>query len=101
MLRWVSPVKNMNRTVTQDVVLGAAQLSAGDKVLLLYEAANFDPAHFDDPDRFDITRSPNDHVAFGFGAHFCLGASLGRLEVQTMVGRILQRLPDIALASDG
>jgi cytochrome P450 family 142 subfamily A polypeptide 1 len=101
MIRWVTPVKNMNRTVTHDVVFGAAALSAGDKVLLLYESANFDPAHFDDPDRFDITRSPNDHVGFGFGQHFCLGASLARLEVQTMVGRILQRLPDLTLASEG
>lgn len=98
MLRWVSPIKSMNRTVTHDTELHGTRLRTGDKVLVLYESANFDDAHFDDPERFDIERSPNDHLAFGFGAHFCLGASLARVEIATMVERILQRLPDIALA---
>ena len=100
MLRWVSPVKNMARTVTRDVELCGQPLHTGDQVVLLYEAANFDDAHFGEPERFDIERSPNDHVAFGFGAHYCLGASLGRLEIATMVERILRRLPDLKLAVD-
>ena len=100
MLRWVSPIKNMNRTLTRDVVLYGRPLHAGDKVLLLYESANFDESQFPNPDRFDVARSPNDHVAFGFGEHFCLGASLARLELQTMFRRLLQRLPDMELATD-
>ncbi len=100
MLRWVSPVKNMNRTITRDVELAGSRLRAGDSALLLYESANFDDTHFDDPERFDVERAPNDHVAFGFGAHFCLGASLARLEVSTMIGRLLGRLPDIEIGPE-
>ena len=99
MLRWVSPIKNMTRTVTRDVELGGRQLRAGVKALLLYESANFDESHFAEPDRFDIERSPNDHLAFGSGAHFCLGASLARLELQTMFERVLRRLPDLERVS--
>ena len=99
MLRWVSPIKNMARTVTTDVEFEGAALHAGDKVLLLYESANFDEAHFAAPERFDVTRAPNDHLAFGFGPHFCLGASLARLEVLTMMERVLARLPDMELSS--
>jgi cholest-4-en-3-one 26-monooxygenase len=100
MLRWVSPIKNMHRTITRDVELGAQQLRAGDRALLLYESANFDESHFEEPDRFDVERSPNEHLAFGFGPHFCLGASLARLEVRAMHARLLQRLPDLELAAD-
>jgi cholest-4-en-3-one 26-monooxygenase len=100
MLRYVSPIKNMNRTLTRAAELNGTALSAGDKVLLLYESANFDEAHFDRPEAFDITRSPNDHVAFGFGPHFCLGASIARLEVHAMVGRMLKRLPSLTLATN-
>jgi cytochrome P450 family 142 subfamily A polypeptide 1 len=99
MLRWVSPIKNMNRTVTRDVELGGQRLRVGEKVLVLYESANFDDTHFEEPERFDVERSPNDHLAFGFGSHFCLGASLARLEVATMVERLLRRLPDLELAT--
>lgn len=100
MLRWVSPIKNMARTVTRDVELAGTSLSAGDEVALLYESANFDEAQFEEPERFDVGRSPNDHLAFGFGGHFCLGASLARVEVQSMVERVLARLPDLELATD-
>jgi cytochrome P450 family 142 subfamily A polypeptide 1 len=100
MLRWVSPIKSMARTVTRDVELYGTQLRAGDEVVLLYESANFDDSCFDEPDRFEITRTPNDHLAFGFGPHFCLGASLARVEVQTMVQRILDRLPGLHRATD-
>ena len=68
--------------------------------MVLYESANFDDAQFDDPHEFDIERAPNDHLAFGFGAHFCLGASLARLELAVMFERVLRRLPDLELATD-
>ena len=95
MLRWVSPIKSMNRTATSEVKLGGVTLHTDDKVLVLYESANFDEAHFDEPEHFQVDRHPNDHLAFGFGPHFCLGASLARLEISTMVARLLERLPDI------
>jgi cytochrome P450 family 142 subfamily A polypeptide 1 len=101
MLRWVSPIKNMNRTVTRDVELGGRQLRVGEKVLVLYESANFDETHFDEPERFDVERSPNDHLAFGLGSHFCLGAGLARLEITTMVERVLRRLPDLEPVTAG
>ncbi len=97
MLRWVSPIKNMARTATEDVELGGERIAAGDKLLLLYPSANRDRAVFDEPDTFDIARSPNDHVAFGFGAHYCLGASLARLELRVMFEEILRRMPDLEL----
>ncbi|MEJ5255852.1 MAG: cytochrome P450 [Acidimicrobiales bacterium] len=97
MLRWVTPIKNMARTVTRDVELRGQKLRAGQKVLLLYHSANRDEEVFEDPFRFDIERSPNDHVAFGFGTHFCLGASLARLEVKIMTERLLARLPDLEI----
>jgi len=100
MLRWVSPIKNMARLVTHDVELRGQTLREGQKVLLLYPSANRDEDVFDDPFRFDIERTPNDHVAFGFGAHFCLGASLARLEITVMIERILARLPDLTVVGD-
>jgi cytochrome P450 family 142 subfamily A polypeptide 1 len=100
MLRWVSPIKNMCRTIVSDITWRGVDLSAGDKVMLLYESANFDETHFDDPERFNATRTPNDHLAFGSGTHFCLGASLARLELRVMLEQLLERMPDISLASD-
>ena len=100
-LRWSSPIKTMKRTLTQDVEFGGQQLHVGDRALLLYESANFDEAQFDESERFDVTRSPNDHIAFGFGAHFCLGAHLARLELQTVFQRIVTRLPELELATGG
>jgi cytochrome P450 family 142 subfamily A polypeptide 1 len=97
MLRWVSPIKNMARTPVHDVAFFGQHIRAGEKVMLLYPSANRDEAQFDDPFRFDITRSPNDHVAFGFGPHFCLGASLARLELRVMFEQLLDRLPNIDL----
>ncbi|MGA7420807.1 MAG: cytochrome P450 [Acidimicrobiales bacterium] len=101
MLRWVSPIKNMCRTATRDVELHGETVGKGEKLLLLYPAANRDEAVFEDPERFDIGRQPNDHVAFGFGAHFCLGNRLARLELSVMFNRLLTRLPDLALATEG
>jgi cytochrome P450 family 142 subfamily A polypeptide 1 len=98
MLRWVSPIKNMARTAVADVDYRGQTMAAGDKVLLLYPSANRDAAAFPEPDRFDIRRQPNEHVAFGFGPHFCLGNSLARLELTTMFDRLADRLPDLRLA---
>jgi cytochrome P450 family 142 subfamily A polypeptide 1 len=98
MLRWVTPIKNMNRTATRDTELRGQKIREGEKVLLLYESANRDERVFADPDRFDHARTPNDHVAFGgYGAHFCLGASLARLELRIMFEELLAGLPELAL----
>ena len=101
MLRWVTPIQNMNRTLTRDVEMHGEKMREGERVLLLYPAANRDERQFPDPDTFDVTRTPNDHVAFGgFGTHFCLGASLARLELRVLFEHVLRRLPDLELASD-
>ncbi|MBL7501780.1 cytochrome P450 [Frankia sp. CNm7] len=100
MLRWVSPIKNMNRTVVADETWYGKDLKAGQQMLLLYESANFDEERFENPERFDVTRTPNDHLAFGFGTHFCLGNQLARHELTVMFGRLLDRLPDMELATD-
>jgi cytochrome P450 family 142 subfamily A polypeptide 1 len=97
MLRWVSPIKNMARTATRPVELEGATIAAGQEIILLYPSANRDGAVFEHPDSFDILRSPNPHIAFGFGAHFCLGNQLARLELKVMMDRLLARLPDIHL----
>jgi cytochrome P450 family 142 subfamily A polypeptide 1 len=100
MLRWVSPIKNMCRTATRNVELHGETVQKGQKLLLLYPAANRDEAVFENPESFDIERQPNDHVAFGFGSHFCLGNRLARQELSVMFDRLLTRLPDLALAED-
>ena len=100
MLRWVSPIKNMCRTVTHDTEFMGQQLLEGQKCMLLYESANRDETKFDDPFRFDVQRHPNEHVAFGFGAHFCLGQALARLELRVMFEQLLIRMPDLELAVD-
>jgi cytochrome P450 family 142 subfamily A polypeptide 1 len=102
MLRWVTPIQNMSRTVTRDVELRGRRLREGDKVMLLYPSGNRDALVFDDPFRFDIERDPNPHLAFGgYGAHFCLGSALARLELRVMFEEILSRVQDIELVDDG
>jgi cholest-4-en-3-one 26-monooxygenase len=100
LLRWVSPIKNMSRTVTRDSEVRGQTLHPGDQVILMYPAANRDPEVFEEPDRFDVQRQPNPHLAFGFGPHFCMGASLARLELKVMFSELMRRLPDLHLASD-
>ncbi len=97
-IRWVTPILNMRRTVTEDHVFHGQELHEGDEVLLMYASANRDPRVFTDPDRFDVTRPGNHHVAFGFGTHFCLGASLARIEIRVMFEELLRRVPDWRLA---
>ncbi|WP_408065925.1 cytochrome P450 [[Mycobacterium] vasticus] len=98
MLRWTSPVKNMCRTLTADTEFYGTELKQGEKIMLLFESANFDEAVFEDPDRFDIKRNPNSHLSFGFGTHFCMGNQLARMEISLMTERVLKRLPDLRLA---
>ncbi|QNI08756.1 cytochrome P450 [Mycobacterium kubicae] len=100
MLRWTAPVKNMCRILTADTEFHGTALREGEKIMLLFESANFDESVFTDPERFDIQRNPNSHLAFGFGTHFCLGNQLARLELSLMTARVLQRLPDLRLASE-
>ena len=98
-IRWVTPILNMRRTATVDHEFHGQQIKAGDELLLMYSSANRDPDAFPDPQRFDVTRRHNNHVAFGFGTHFCLGASLARLEIRVMFEELLRRLPDMRLAN--
>jgi len=101
MLRWVTPIQNMNRTATREVELRGQAIRAGDKVLLLYPAANRDETVFPEPHRFDVGRNPNPHVAFGgYGAHFCLGASLARLELRVMFEELIRRRLTFELTRD-
>lgn len=101
MLRWVTPVKTIARTVTQPCVLGGQQLGPGEKVILLFEAGNRDEAVFPAPDCFDIRREPNRHLAFGgYGRHHCLGAHLARLELRVMIEELVARLPRLARVDD-
>jgi cytochrome P450 len=96
-VRWSTPVIHFRRTVTEDGArIGDLELSEGDKVVLWYASANRDDAVFEDPYRFDLGRTPNDHVGFGGpGPHFCLGAHLARREITVMFRELLTRVPDI------
>jgi cholest-4-en-3-one 26-monooxygenase len=98
MLRFVTPVMNFRRQTTSAFELGGQQIGADEKVVFFHISANRDEKIFEDPQRFDITRSPNPHIAFGGGGpHFCLGANLARMEIRVMFEHVLDRLPDIKL----
>lgn len=99
-LRYDSPVQMTGREAKEDVELGGKRIQAGERLFTLIGAANRDPAQFADPDRFDITREDNKHLAFGHGIHFCLGSSLARLEGQLAIGSLVRCLPHLRLATD-
>jgi beta-dihydromenaquinone-9 omega-hydroxylase len=99
-LRLVAPVQGFYRTATRDYTVGADTIPAGARVLLLFAAANRDPRHYDDPDTFDLDRNPTDHLAFGGGVHFCLGAPLTRMEGARVFSQLLPRVAEIRLAGD-
>jgi cytochrome P450 family 142 subfamily A polypeptide 1 len=100
-IRWVTPIVNMCRVATVDQQIGDQTIRAGQQVVLMYPAGNRDPAHFDAPETFDVTRQPNNHLSFGFGTHFCLGASLARLEIRRMFEALLDRVDEFRLPDDG
>jgi cytochrome P450 len=97
-LRWTSPVRAMRRVALRDSELRNRKILEGQSVVMVYASANRDEAVFDEPHRFRVDRDPNEHLAFGFGPHFCLGANLARMEIRVVLRRILERLPDIRLA---
>ncbi|HWP65810.1 MAG TPA: cytochrome P450 [Candidatus Limnocylindria bacterium] len=100
-VRWATPVMHFRRTATRDTEIGGQPIRAGDKVVLWYTSANRDEAVFDDPYRFDVGRTPNDHVGFGApGPHFCLGANLARREITVMFRELFQRLPDLQITGE-
>ncbi|WNG84842.1 cytochrome P450 [Mycobacterium sp. ITM-2016-00316] len=97
MVRWTTPVKEFMRTAQRDYEIRGVRIAAGDSVLLSYVSANRDDEVFDEPFRFDIGRDPNKHIAFGYGVHFCLGAALARLEVNSFFSALLPRLESVEL----
>jgi cytochrome P450 len=100
MLRWTTPVKHFMRTAAEDVKVGDTIIRAGQDVLLSYWSANFDEDVFEDPYTFDIGRSPNKHLSFGFGPHYCLGATLARREIRQLFGELVPRIKHIELAGE-
>jgi cytochrome P450 len=98
MLRYDGPVQSSFRTAIRDTNVGGTLIKAGMGAFVMVAAANRDPAHYPNPDKFDITRNPNDHLAFGEGIHFCLGSGLARMEGAIAIGAMLQRFPKLRLA---
>jgi cytochrome P450 len=98
LLRYVTPVIHFRRTATEDTEVAGQAIEAGQKVVVYYVSANRDETVFPDPDTFDVSRSPNEHLAFGVGPHFCLGAHLARLEIRTMFNELLDKVPVLELA---
>jgi cytochrome P450 family 142 subfamily A polypeptide 1 len=100
LIRWVTPLNNFFRTATRDASIAGTPVAADDRVVLLYPSANRDESVFDDPYTFDIRRDPNPHVAFGFGTHFCLGASLARLELRMLFTQLTGRITNLRLVTE-
>lgn len=100
MLRWVSPVTHMARVATEDAELRGKAIRKGDRLVMWYPSVNRDEDVFGEPDRFDIRREPNDHLAFGIGEHFCLGAGFARLELKVMFEELFRRFPRAELAGE-
>ncbi|HEX3791793.1 MAG TPA: cytochrome P450 [Pseudonocardiaceae bacterium] len=98
MIRWVSPVKEFMRTAQADYTLHGVRISKGEGLMLCYPSANRDEDVFEEPFRFDVGRNPNRHLAFGFGAHYCLGATLARMETRAYFAELVPRLASIELA---
>lgn len=100
LIRWVTPLNNMFRIATTDTEIAGTSISAGDRIALVYPAANRDPAVFDEPDRFDVTRDSNPHLAFGHGTHFCLGANLARLELRLLFEELTARVTNLRVVTE-
>ena len=99
MIRWVTPLNNMFRVATADTAVAGEPVREGERIALLYPSANRDESVFEDPFRFDIRRSPNPQVAFGFGTHFCLGASLARFELKLLMEQLTSTITDLEVVS--
>lgn len=99
-IRWVSPIHNMCRVAVRDYALGGVTVHAGQQVVLMYPSANRDPANFVEPERLDVTRKPNDHLAFGVGTHFCLGAGLARLEIRVFFEEFVRRVAAVRVVDE-
>jgi cytochrome P450 len=99
-LRFDPAVHCFRRTATRDAELRGVRIREGDKLALWYPAVNRDEEIFEEPDRFDVGRHPNDHLAFGVGEHYCLGANLARMELQVLFEALIRRLPDLELAAE-
>jgi cytochrome P450 len=99
-LRFTTPVTQLGRTATVDTEVGGKKIKAGDRVAVWMASADHDERVFPDPERFDIARTPNNHIALGYGEHFCLGAHLARMEIRLLQEELWRRIPDIALAGD-
>ena len=100
MLRYVSPVQLTGRSMLEDCEFGGVAFEAGDFAMLLIASGNHDPDQFEDPERFDVTRTPNNHLGFGFGIHHCLGAPLARMETQVALTSLVRRAPHLALTTE-
>jgi cytochrome P450 len=100
MIRWVTPVKHFMRNATVPYEIGGVSFSPGDPVLLSYPSANRDEEAYPDPFRFDVGRTPNKHLAFGFGVHYCLGAMLARMELKALFTALVPRLKSAELAGE-
>ena len=100
MIRWSTPVKEFMRTATADTTVRGVDIAKGESVYLAYVSGNRDEEVFTDPFRFDVSRDPNKHVAFGYGVHFCLGAALARMEMSSLFAELIPRLESIELAGE-
>jgi cytochrome P450 len=100
MIRWTTPVKEFMRTAAEDTVVRGVPIAKGESVYLAYVSGNRDEEVFDEPFRFDVSRDPNKHVAFGYGVHFCLGAALARMEMNSLYTELIPRLESIELAGE-
>jgi cytochrome P450 family 142 subfamily A polypeptide 1 len=100
-IRWTTPVMTFMRTCTEAHEVHGQRIEVGDRILMLYQSANRDERVFERPDDFVVDRDPNNHLAFGAGTHYCLGANLARLEVKLVFEELLRRLPDIRAVDPG
>lgn len=98
-IRYVTPIHNMCRVATADYEIGGEVIRRGQQVVLMYSSANRDPSQFIEPEKFDVTRDPNHHIAFGFGTHFCLGAALARIEIKIFFEHLINRVRKFSIAS--
>ena len=96
-IRYVTPIHNMCRVATADAEVSGHRIGKGEQVVMMYPAANRDPAHFENPEALDVTRNPNRHLSFGFGTHFCLGAALARMEIRVFFEELARRVEEFRL----